>query len=231
MKKFLLLIIIPFLGFGQNKKELLNINNKQKLEIENLEKEIKNKNSKILSLESKISENENYIFDLEKEIYNYDRQIDHLDDEMNDHKKLYDQAKELIDNYLHIVRRKFFQKHQLLIDTNFNDLEKQIIKEIIEGGVFSEICPYIKNVNLINTMLINKYKNIEIEFSSELIDLFNEIEEVLSLKVGIIYDYKGLDDDRYLNLAIAGSCKLELDKFFKIMDDCCPDHLYGIIID
>ena len=58
MKKYLLLLIIPFLGFGQNKKELLNINNKQKLEIENLEKEIRNKNSKILSLETKLHEQE-----------------------------------------------------------------------------------------------------------------------------------------------------------------------------
>ena len=39
MKKYLLLLIIPFLT---KQKELLNINNKQKLEIENLEKEIRN---------------------------------------------------------------------------------------------------------------------------------------------------------------------------------------------
>ena len=40
MKKFILLLIIPFLIFGQNKKELLNIINKQKLEIENLKSSI-----------------------------------------------------------------------------------------------------------------------------------------------------------------------------------------------
>ena len=192
MKKFILLLIIPFFVLSQSKKELSTLLEKANNKIETIQLEL---------------------------------------DEMNDYKKLYEEAEELIDNYLHILRRKFFQKHQLLIDTNFNDSEKQIIKEIIEGGVFSEICPYIKNVNLFNTMLVNKYENVDIEFSSELIDLFNEIEEVLNLKVGIIYDYKGLDDDRYLNLAIAGSCKLELDKFFKIMDDCCPDHLDRFIID
>ena len=40
--------------------------------------------------------------------------------------------------------------------------EKQIIKEIDFEGVLSEICPYRKNVNLFNTMLVNfRYENVE----------------------------------------------------------------------
>lgn len=49
MKKFILLLIFPFLSFSQNKKELLNINNEQKLEIENLK-------SKILFLQTNLND-------------------------------------------------------------------------------------------------------------------------------------------------------------------------------
>ena len=66
MKKFILLLIIPFFVLSQSKKELSTLLEKANNKIETIQLEL---------------------------------------DEMNDYKKLYEEAEELIDNYLHIVRR------------------------------------------------------------------------------------------------------------------------------
>ncbi len=82
MKKFILLLIVPFFCFSQNKKELLELNISQKKEIQNLNQKLKLSQDSLKVLIKKTSEFENELIIKETYIISMQKKTKWLEDSL-----------------------------------------------------------------------------------------------------------------------------------------------------
>ena len=122
MKKLLLLLIIPLLSFGQNKKELLRIIEKQEAEIIKLNEEIRNLNEEIINISDKLENNKLLV-------QKHTDEIKILKEELK--QKTADSPTDLAKYFFEQVKRRDYSKNKdfLFCYDELSDLGKSVIKK------------------------------------------------------------------------------------------------------